>query len=698
MNSLRALLLVSLGCTLSPVRADEGMWLFNNPPKSQLEQKYQFDPTPQWLEHLQKSSVRFNSGGSGSFISADGLTITNHHVGADTLQKLSSAEHNYLQDGFYAKTQAEEQPALDLELNVLQSIEDVTQRVNQAVKPGMDPATALAARRSIIAEIEKESKDKTGLRSNVITLYEGGSYQLYRYKVYTDVRLVFAPEQQAAFYGGDPDNFEYPRYDLDICLFRVYENGKPARIDNYLKFNANGPKEGDLVFVSGNPGRTDRELTTFELGDARDRALPQRLDLLFRREVILNSYSDRSIENARRARDELFGVQNSRKALKGMLAGLLDPAIFSKLQSDQDKLQKEMQAHSGKQEDFQKALAAYDQIKSAQEAIIKDSSAYDYYEGRRGRPRGFAGTLFDYARTLVRAAEERAKPNGERLPEFRESSRGSLELALFSTQPVYDDLEELMLTDSLTDLAGRFGAEDPLVQKILAGKSPSARATELITATKLKDLSFRKELYKGDSAAIKAANDPLLNLALLVEPTARAARKIYDTNDEAKQQAYAQIAHAKFAIEGANSYPDATFTLRLAYGTVRGYQENGKEIPAFTDLAGLYQRAAEHQNKAPYNLPERWVERKDQLSLATHFDFVCDADIIGGNSGSPVVNRDGEFVGIIFDGNIQSLVLDYVYTSDQARSVSVDSAAIIEALRKVYQANGLADEIEGKRK
>ncbi|MGH8163040.1 MAG: S46 family peptidase, partial [Rhodanobacteraceae bacterium] len=479
------LLLLPLSIGLAAARADEGMWLFNNPPTKQLKEKYHFDPTPQWLDHLQKSSVRFNSGGSGSFISADGLTITNHHVGADTLQKLSSAEHNYLKEGFYAKTQAEEQRALDLELNVLESVEDVTDRVNAAIKPSMDADAALKARRAIIAQIEKESKDKTGLRSNVITLYEGGSYQLYRYKTYTDVRLVFAPEQQAAFYGGDPDNFEYPRYDLDICLFRVYENGKPAHLKNYLKFNPAGAKEGDLVFVSGNPGRTDRELTTFELADARDRALPQRLQQLYRREVALKSFSERSIENARRARDDLFGVQNSRKALKGMLAGLLDPTIFAKLESDEAKQREEMQAGAGKDAKFKEALAAYGKIKTAQTAIIKNAPTYDYYEGRGGHPRGFAGTLFDDARTLVRNAEERKKPNGERLPPYRESSRESLELRLFSAEPIYDNVEELLLTDSLTDLASRFGADDPLVKKVLAGKSPSERAAELVTGTKL---------------------------------------------------------------------------------------------------------------------------------------------------------------------------------------------------------------------
>ncbi len=670
------------------------MWLFNHPPKAKWHEKYQFDPTPQWLDHLQKSSVRFNSGGSGSFISADGLVITNHHVGADTLQKLSSADHNYLHDGFYAKTQAEEQPALDLELNVLESIEDVTARVNTAIKPGMKPEAALAARRAIVAEIEKESKDKTGLRSNVITLYEGGSYQLYRYKRYTDVRLVFAPEQQAAFYGGDPDNFEYPRYDLDICIFRVYENGKPAAIADYLKFNPSGPKAGDLVFVSGNPGGTDRELTLSVLKDARDRQLPQRMGVLYRREVKLMSYSERSLENARRARDDLFGVQNSRKALQGRLAGLLDPTIFNKLQANESKLRREMEARSKQDEMFQKGAGAYGKVDEAQAAIVKVAPTYDFYE----RELGFGGILARYARLLVRAPEERAKPNGERLPEYRESSTDSLELQLFSTQPVYDDLEELLLTDSLTDLVNHLGAEEPLVKQVLAGKSPAERAAELVKGTKLEDVAFRKQLYAADSAAIKAAHDPMLDLMLLVDTSARGARKTVDASDEAKQQAYAQIAKARFAINGSDSYPDATFTLRLSYGTVRGYEENGKQVPPFTDFAGLYQRAAEHENKGAFELPQRWAEKKDQLSLGTNFDFVCDADIIGGNSGSPVVNREGEFIGIIFDGNIQSLVLDYVYDDQQARAVSVDSSAIMEALRKVYGVTALADEIEGKAK
>ena len=680
------------------------MWLFNAPPLKQLKEKYQFEPTPQWLEHLQKASVRFNSGGSGSFVSANGLVITNHHVGADCLQKFGDEQHNYLRDGFYAKTQAEEKKCVDLELNVLMSIEDVTARVNGAVKSGMDglPAGASAqageqaanARKAVIAAIEKESKNKTGLRSDVVTLYQGGAYHLYRYKRYDDVRLVFAPEQQSAFYGGDPDNFEYPRYDLDICIFRVYENGQPAKIDNFLKFNPNGPSDGELTFVSGHPGKTDRQLTLDELADTRDRYLPYVLRMFNRREVLESAYSARSFENARKAREDLFGTQNNRKRYDGYLAGLLDPQIWSQLKTREQKLRDAI----ARDPKLKSTIAAYDRIKRAQAEIAKNAPLYNYLEQERPstigyrQPRAFVGDLFKYARLLLRAVDERAKPNGERLPQFRDSARESLELELFSTEPIYDDYEILLLTDSLTDFASQFGEGNSLVQKVLAGKSPHARAAELVSGTKLKDVAVRTELYSKDAAALQVAHDPMLDLARLIDGPAREARKTYDAQEEIKIQAYAEIARARFAIEGTGSFPDATFTLRLSYGTVRGYEQDGKQIPAFTDFAGLYQRSAEHDNKPPFDLPQRWIDKKANLNLATHFDFVSDADIIGGNSGSPVVNKDNEFVGIIFDGNIQSLVLDCIYTNTQARAVSVDSAAIIEALRKVYDAGALADE------
>ncbi|PYJ24525.1 MAG: serine protease, partial [Verrucomicrobia bacterium] len=536
--------------------ADEGMWLFNALPLKQLKEKYQVEPTPQWLEHLQKATVRFNSGGSGSFVSANGLVITNHHVGADCLQKFGDEQHNYLRDGFYAKTQADEKKCVDLELNVLISIEDVTARVNSAVKPGMSSDAAAGARRNAIAQIEEESKEKTRLRSDVVTLYQGGTYHLYRYKRYDDVRLVFAPEQQMAFFGGDPDNFEYPRYDLDICLFRVYENGRPAKIDNFLKFNPRGPNDGELTFVSGSPGKTDRQLTLDELADMRDRYLPYVLRMFNRREVLEMSYSARSFETReQRLRDAIAR----------------DPK-------------------------FKSAISAYDRIKDALTEIAKNAPLYNYLEqerpitiGYRG-PRALSGNLFKYARLLMRAVGERAKPNGERIPQFRDSARESLELDLFSTEPIYDDYEILRLTDSLTDFASQFGADNPLVQKILAGKSPHARAVDLVTRTKLKDVAVRKELYAKDAAALQAAHDPMIDLARMIDGPAREARKIYDAQEEIKKQAYSEIAKARFAIEGASNYPDATFTLRLSYGTVRGYEQDGKQIPAFTDFAGLYQR------------------------------------------------------------------------------------------------------------
>lgn len=688
MKKLKTAVVVGYVAAVMPAQADEGMWLFNDPPRQVLKATYDFDPTDAWLDHLQKSSVRFNSGGSGSFVSADGLIISNHHVGADSLQKFGDAEHNYMRDGFHAQTQAEEKRCLDLELNVLMSIEDVTERVNAAVKPEMNPETAFKARRAIMAEIEKESLDKTGLRSDVVTLYQGGRYHLYRFKKYTDVRLVFAPEQQIAFYGGDPDNFEYPRFDLDICLFRAYENGKPAKIEHYLKWSPKGVAENELVFVSGHPGHTSRLLTVADLEYQRDVRMPYGLQYLHRLEVLLTAYSARGEENTRRARELLFGVQNSRKAREGMFAGLLDPQLMANKSAAEEKLRSAVNS----QEDLKDAREAWNHIEQATKIIRSNSINYNLLESGQG----FNSTLFHIAREVVRSVEERSKPNGERLREYRESNRESLELGLFSEEPLYDDFEQLKLADSLTWLVEQLGSANPIAQKVLAGKSPRARASELVLGTKLKEVAVRKKLYAGDAAGLTAANDPMIALAQLVDPDARALRKIIEAQDEVKQQAYAKIGKAKFAIEKTSAYPDATFTLRLAFGTVKGYTENGQRVPFQTTMAGLYERSASQKNRPPFDLPQRWIDRKDKLDLTTPFNFVSTADIIGGNSGSPVVNRQGEFVGIIFDGNIQSLVLDYIYTEKEARAVSVNSQAIMEALSKVYDADDIAGELAGK--
>ncbi len=671
------------------VSADEGMWLFNQPPRQLLREQHQFDATEAWLGHLQRAAVRFG-GASGSFVSEDGLLISNHHVGADSIQKLSSPERNLLRDGFHARALAEEIKCLDLEISVLQSIEDVTARVNASVSKDATPEAAFAARRNAIATIEKESLEATGLRSDVVTLWQGGAYHLYRSKRYTDVRLVFAPEQQIAYYGGDPDNFEFPRYDLDICLLRAYENGQPAKTRDFLRFSPRGVADGELVFVPGHPGRTDRLLTVAEFAQLRDQSLPRRLNSLYRLEVLLANWSARSTENARRARRALLGVQNGRKAIEGRLAGLLDPDLFGA----KTRTETTFKARLADRFDCAEALAAYNRIAEATRTLAAQAERSGLLEGGQG----FNCESFRIARTLLRAGAERPKPNGERLREFADSGRVSLELSLFSAKPIYTDLEILTLADSLTFLTTELGEADPLIQSVLAGKSPRERAAELINGTQVRDVAFRRRLYEGGAAAVTAANDPMIELVRLVDADARALRKVSDEQNEAKQQAHAAIARARNVLLGTEGYPDATGTLRLTFGTVKGYEAEGQPVSAFTTLNGLYAKAAEMKNQPPFDLPPQWAKRKARLNLKTPMNFVSTCDIIGGNSGSPVVNRAGEFVGIIFDGNLQSLPWDYAFNDKQGRATSVHSAAILEALNKVYGAKELARELVSGRR
>jgi hypothetical protein len=688
-RNIMSAILIALFATpiVSTVRADEGMWTFNNVPRAEIKRKYGFEVTDAWLKKVQLASVRFNNGGSGSFVSSDGLVLTNHHIASDTLYKLSSAEKDFMKEGFYARTRAQEMKAPDLELNVLVSLEDVTERVNRAIKPDMSPADANNARRAEIAAIEKESLAATGLRSDVVTLYQGGQYNLYRYKKYTDVRLVFAPEAQIAFFGGDPDNFVYPRYNLDMSLFRVYENDTPIKVENYFKWSRTGAKDGELVFVSGHPGSTSRLNTVAHLEYSRDTGLPFVMKLYERRLAALKKYSELGEEQARRAQEDVFSIENALKAWRGQLAGLRDKSLMSKKAKAEEALRKSVMADPKKQKEYGEA---WDTIAKGRKALPGYFLEYQFLEGAAG----FNIELFGYAREIVRMTAEDAKPDAERLPEYTSARRASLEQALYSPAPIYDDLEKLRLADSLAFMRDELGADHALVKRALDGKTPEARAAELIDKSKLKDVAYRKQLAQGGAKAVAESDDPLIALARDIDEQSRAVRKRFETEVTSHERAnYAKIARALFDVEGTKLYPDATFTLRLSYGAVRGYEETGKQIPPFTTYAGLYERAAKFNSKPPYDLPQRWVEKKSALNLNTPFNFVSTNDIIGGNSGSPVINRNAELVGLIFDGNIQSLVGNFIFDETQNRAVSVDVRGMVEALRKVYGANEVADEL-----
>jgi len=669
-------------------QADEGMWLYNQPPKDRIKAKYGFELTQAWLDHVRLSSVRFNNGGSGSFVSADGLTFTNHHVGAGCVQQLSTEGHDYIKNGFYAKTQTEEAKCPNLELNQLVGIEDVTDKVNAGVKAEMSAAEAGQAQRAAMSQIEKDCGTSTGLRCDVVTFYSGSVYNLYKYKKYTDVRLVFAPEFDIAFFGGDPDNFNYPRYDLDITFFRVYENEKPAHLDNYLQWSRTGAKDDDLIFVSGHPGNTGRLLTMAQLNFLRDVQYPSQLKLIARRVALLQDFSKQSEENARIAKEDIFGLQNAQKAITGYNAGLHDKAIMDEKAADEARLRAAFKA------DTKNATASnpWEEVEQAQKTQQEIYPNLAYLE----RLRGFATRLPQTARILLRAAEERPKPNQDRLREFRDSALPSLEQQLFSTEPVYKNLDVIMLADSLSEMQETLGKDNPDVQKVLQGRSPADAAKDMIDNTKLEDVAVRKQLWEGGQSAIDASKDPLIVAMKAIEPDALAARKQFDDKiDSVVRRDGTIIAKARFAQSGFSQPPDATFTLRLSYGTVKGYREDSRAIPYDTNIGGAYEHAAAHGNKSPYNLPESWTKSKAQLDLKTPLNFVSTADIIGGNSGSPTVNKKGEIVGIIFDGNIQSLAWNFAFNDTQARAVSVDSRGIQEALRKIYGATALADELLG---
>ncbi len=665
--------------------ADEGMWLFNAFPKDKVQAKYGFAPDQAWLDHVRLSSARAPNG-SSSFVSADGLIFTNHHIAQECIHDLSTGGKDYMKAGFYAATKAEEAKCPGLYFLVLQNIEDVTAKVNGAVKPGMSAADAGRVQREEMASLEKQCSSGD-IHCDIVTLYSGAMYNLYKYKRYEDIRLVFAPEFAIAFFGGDPDNFEYPRYDLDISFLRAYENGQPAQTANYLKWSPNGAADNELIFVSGHPGRTSRLLTMDQLDYLRDYEYPLRLNSYARRVEVLQKFSAESEENAREAESDIFGIQNSFKAITGYEGALKDQELMAKKAADEKELQQFVNSSPTSKQQYGDPWSAIAKAVTVEEQIYKPLLYLDLLGG-------FRGDLARYARDIVRAANQKQKPSNQRIRGFQDSQLPALETRLFSTAPVYKGLEQVVLGESLGEMRDVLGADNPDVLKALAGKTPEERAQELIQGTKIDEVAFRKQLYEGGAAAVNASTDPLIVLMREIEPDAAA---IHNRDEDEVQSVYRQqggaIGKALFAEKGLSVPPDATFTLRLSYGTVKGYTLNGKEVPWFTTMGGSYQHAEEHGSKPPYQLPVSWINNKSAIDLNTPYDTVSTADIIGGNSGSPVINKTGEVVGIVFDGNIESLAWNFEYTDKVARAVEVDSRAITEALRNIYHADALLHEL-----
>ncbi len=688
-SACAAVMAAALSVAATPqLRGEEGMWTFDNLPIRLLKERYQFTPTQAWIDHLRLASVRFNDGGSGAFVSKNGLVLTNHHVALGQLQKMSTPKKDYVKEGFFAKGLKGEIACPDLEINVLVAMENVTEQVLGAVNSKSSDKEQNEQRKAQISRITKASTEQTGLRSDVVELYQGGEYWLYRYKKYTDMRLVMAPELQAAFYGGDPDNFTYPRYALDFAFFRVYEKGKPVSVEHFLKWSADGAAEGELVFVTGHPGHTDRLNTVAQLEYARDFGLALYLKLAAKKRADYYAYSSLGVEQARRSKDRIFGVENAIKAVTGEYEGLLEPALLKSLKGAEDALRKSV------------AESPDDATRGAKGSWDKIAAAVAQAGGRRLQMtyRRFDATkVAGLANSIVRYVAEVAKPNDKRYEEYRDSSLESLKFRLFSPAPMYPDMEEFLLARTLEDAVKELGESDEFVAAALGGRKPEEVARDLIAGTKLFDPAQRRKLIEGGEKAVASSQDALIVWARKLDAVYRAQRKWYEDEIESVTVAEGnRIAKARFAVYGKSTYPDATFTLRLSYGKVAGYELGTTLVAPFTTFYGLYDRAIGHAEKPPFDLAPRVKAAKRKLDLGAKLNFVTTNDIIGGNSGSPIVNAKGEYVGLVFDGNIQSLVGRYAYDDARNRTVAVHSSGIIEAMRSVYGLGALADEVAGE--
>lgn len=665
------------------LKNDEGMWLLNDFPSQRLEQLHGFRPSEAWLKHVQLASVRLAGGCSGSFVSEQGLVLTNHHCASRCIEQLSSTRRDYVKLGFNADSEKLEARCPEMEVDQLLSIVDITERVHKATA-GRSGAAFNDAIKAEQATIEKECTSSEEVRCDVISLYRGGRYHLYQYRRFQDVRLVFAPEFATAFFGGDPDNFMFPRTDLDVAFLRVYDHGKPATTSEYFRWSPKGAASGDLTFVAGHPWRTSRELTVSQLIALRDHALPERLLYLAEARGVLTEYRRQGAEQQRTASSLLFGVENSLKALRGRIAVLREPDVFATKVAAEHELRARVN-----QSPPLKALTegAWASIEQAQARFETFRTEYRMLE----QAQGFWSELFDHARRLVRIADESNKPNTERLREYTDAQRAVYTKQVLSPSVIHDDLEILTLTYSLTKLREELGVDNELVARLLDKEGPAGLARRVVLGTRLKDLRYRQALFEGGKSTVDAAVDPMLALARQVDSSARALRKKYEETIEAVTVKNSElIAQSRFALFGISLYPDATATLRLSFGQVLGYEELGRSVPPFSTFSRAFDRA---MGVEPFALPKSWLDAKPKLDLSKPLNFCTTNDIIGGNSGSPVIDRAARVVGVVFDGNAYSLGGDYVYEPTRGRAVAVHSTAIVEALDKIYGARRVLDEL-----
>jgi len=684
---MRAKLLISAVATLvalTPALADEGMWTFDNFPSQAVQQKYGVAIDQPWLDRVRAGAVRLAGGCSASLVSAEGLVLTNHHCVAGCVQDLSTGDRDYLKNGFFPASRNNERQCPGAQAEILAAIADVTPTVNAATA-GKTGQEFVRARDGAVADLEKQACEGRAAinRCQVISLYDGGQYKLYTYRKYSDVRLAFAPEFQTAFFGGDPDNFNFPRYDLDFSFLRLYENERPVSTPQHLKWNADAPKDGDLVFVAGNPGGTDRLLTAPQLITMRDVVRPPLLYQLSELRGRYTEFAQESAEHGRISNRSLFGVENTIKALRGAQLALLDPMLIESKRKADAELKAKVDADPRLKAEIGDP---WSEIAQAQVVRAELNTAVSFLENRAGS----GSQLFRYARTLVRASAEKQKPNGERLREYTDARLPLLEKNLLDSQPVERDLEQLQLLYWLTKLREELTADAPETELYIGKEAPESLARTL-SASKLGDAAVRRRLWAGGARAIAASDDPMIRFVLKTDESARAVRKTYEERvDGPTDRAAERIAKARFAVYGTSVYPDATFSLRLTYGRVNGWTYRGRTIPATTTFDGLYRRATGH---FPFELTPRWIAAKDKLDLSTVFNISSENDIIGGNSGSPLINAKGEVIGAIFDGNIHSLGGDFYYDAALNRAVSVSTAAITEALTKVYGQSALVAEL-----